>query len=227
MSDTTARVDVWTIPLDGPSPTLDVLSAAERERAARFVFDRDRRRYIAAHVAMRRILGTVLGRAPHLLAFTEGPHGKPALMDAPRVHFNLSHSDELAVLAVSPHAEVGVDLEAATPMTDADAVAEAHFSPAELAAWRQLPAPERLPGFYRLWTRKEAFIKAVGTGLSYPLERFTVDIDAEHARVLEIDGDAERAAAWSVAPLALETPYVGAVAMPVPALAVTLRSGVA
>jgi 4'-phosphopantetheinyl transferase len=208
-----ASVDLWVIPLTGATPAADVLSPTERERAARFRFDRDRARYVAAHGAMRCILGDALGRPPASLAFEVGPLGKPALADHPALHFNLSHSRDLAVLAVTTHGPVGVDVEAALPIPDSVAVAEANFSPAERAALRRLPEAERVAGFHRLWTRKEAYLKAIGTGLSHALDRFTVTSDAAAARVVEIDGDAAAGARWAVAPLVLPSPFVGAVAI--------------
>lgn len=220
----TADVKIWTIALDQPELTgVDVLSADERERAGRFRFSRDRTRYVLAHVALRRILAEATGTPPHRLAFVIGPQGKPALVGPGGPHFNLSHSDELAVLAVSTAGPLGVDVEAVRPIPEFDTVAEAHFSPAELDALRALPPGEREHGFYRLWTRKEAYLKAIGTGLSHPLHGFTVNIDHAHSRIVDVAGDADEAAAWRLPALDLPPPYVGALAMRAPAVAVSLR----
>nr|MCU0624624.1 hypothetical protein [Gemmatimonadaceae bacterium] len=113
-----ARIDLWTVDLAGPAPSEALLSPAERARADRFRFARDRHRYLVAHDAMRRILGAALGVAPGALVFDHGPQGKPALAGSPGVHFNLSHSEDLAVLAVTTRGPIGVDVEAVRPIPE-------------------------------------------------------------------------------------------------------------
>jgi 4'-phosphopantetheinyl transferase len=159
---------LWRIEL-GSAPTatgLASLDAQERARAARFVFEHDRRRYQAAHVAMRALLAeaTALGEAS-TLRFEHNAFGKPSLADAPDWHFSLSHSGDAALLAIDRAAPVGVDVEVERAMDDVDALADAHFTDAERAQLQRTPADARTRAFLLTWTRKEACLKAVGTGL--------------------------------------------------------------
>lgn len=147
------------------------LSDGERQRAARYRFAPHRRRFVVARARLRELLGARLGVPPEAVELAYGRHGKPAL--APRFaragwHFNVSHSDELAVYALSRGPEVGVDVEAVRPFPAMDRAAEQCFSPRELDAYRALGARERPLGFFRGWTRKEALLKALGLGLAAP-----------------------------------------------------------
>jgi 4'-phosphopantetheinyl transferase len=208
----TVMITLHAVPLDGaPDPAL--LAPDERERAARFVHDVHRRRFIVARAALRRILGAHLGVAPATLRFTEGAHGKPAL-DGTGLEFNLSHSHELALVAVTRDAPVGVDVEHLRPVADALGIARSHFAPSERAALAAAPADARDLVFLRGWTRKEAFIKAIGEGLSHPLDQFEVSLTDE-ARFLGIGGDPAAAARWSLFSFEPAPGYLGAVAAPV------------
>lgn len=144
------------------------LSIDERRRAAQFVFERDRRRFIAARGLLRDLLSAYVGLAANKLKFTYGPLGKPSLVTNPTlpdIHFNLAHSREHAVFAFSVQRHVGIDLEFVQENMGWEAIAERYFSSYELAALRALPEAARLNGFYRIWTRKEAYLKALGSGL--------------------------------------------------------------
>jgi len=169
------KVDVVVESLDvDEAPLRALLSPDEQERAARFVFREDRRRYIVARARLRQLLGERLGAAPGALEFVYGEHGKPAL--APRyeddLRFNLSHGEGVAVYAFADAAEVGVDVEREREIEDTEAIAERCFSPAEREACRTL-------GFLYCWTRKEAFVKALGSGLSSPLAALDVSAAPE------------------------------------------------
>ena len=171
------KVDVVVESLDvDEAPLRALLSPDEQQRAARFVFREDRRRYIVARARLRQLLGERLGAAPRALEFIYSEHGKPAL--APRyegdLRFNLSHCEDVAVYAFADAAEVGVDVEAVRRLDDADEIAMRVFSPRERVAYLRLPEGERPWGFFRCWTRKEAFVKALGSGLSHPLEDLDV-----------------------------------------------------
>lgn len=170
---------LWRIDLDAPMPPslLGLLSAAERARAERFVFVRDRLRYQAAHVGLRQLLATELSLAnPATLEFAAGLHGKPMLPVSPDLHFNLSHSGRFAVVAVAS-TSVGVDVELLRPMPDADALAVAHFSANEQRALRvHPPGVDRERAFLRGWTRKEACLKALGAGLTLDTREIEVGI---------------------------------------------------
>jgi 4'-phosphopantetheinyl transferase len=150
------------------------LSEVEWQRAHRFVFERDRRRFIAAHTALRQILGEHLSLAPAEIAFEEGPHGKPSLISQGRktCHFNLSHSADVAWLGISHDLELGVDVEVPRPVSDAIALAERHYTMAEQAVVKAAPETQRLSSFFVCWTRKEACLKAIGSGLSVAPESF-------------------------------------------------------
>lgn len=166
---------LWRIDLDQPVPTEAHarLSAEELARAARFVFPRDRQRYIAAHAALRQVLARRLGNgaepAAEPLAFVHGPHGKPALAAPAHLHFNLSHSRGVGLVALSEDCELGVDVEQIRPMNDATAMAAAYFTSAEQAALAACEADAgagaRDRAFFTCWTRKEACLKALGIGL--------------------------------------------------------------
>ena len=155
-----------------------LLSAAERERARRFAFGRDARRFIVGRARLRQLLGARLGVRPESVQLVYGARGKPALANSGRnsLRFNLSHRDHVAVYALSWGCEVGIDVEAIRPLPDADAIAARFFSRREHAAYRALDPCDQPRGFFQCWTRKEAFIKALGEGLSHPLDSFDVSL---------------------------------------------------
>jgi 4'-phosphopantetheinyl transferase len=151
------------------------LSQVEWQRAHRFVFERDRRRFIAAHTALRHILGEHLQMLPAALSFAEGPHGKPSLINAAQqhaktCHFNLSHSADVAWLGISNDLEIGVDVEVPRPVSDAIALARRNYTAAELNEVES--APDQNRAFFTCWTRKEACLKAIGSGFSVAPESF-------------------------------------------------------
>ncbi len=169
--------ELWRIDLDQhvPAAALAKLSADEVARARRFVFERDRHRFIAAHAALRQLLAQRCGQAGEGLRFVAGRFGKPALVAAD-LHFNLSHSHDTGVVALSTRDELGVDVEVVRPMPDALALAAAYFSPAEQAALAACPPAQRDRAFFVCWTRKEACLKAVGIGLDLATNGFDVGI---------------------------------------------------
>jgi 4'-phosphopantetheinyl transferase len=186
-----------------------LLSAAERQRASRFLFESDRDRYIVARACLRQLLAARLGTRPESVELVYGAGGKPAL--APwsadtELHFNLSHSDGLTIYAFAQGREIGIDVEAVRLMRHADDMAARFFSPHEHRAYQALDPCDRPLGFFQCWTRKEAFIKARGDGLSYPLARFDVSLaPREPAKILRVEdtpGDrcGWRLASWSPAP---------------------------
>jgi 4'-phosphopantetheinyl transferase len=167
-------VQLWRIDLKGPATAQDaaLLSAEELDRAARFAFDHLRQRYVLAHAALRRVLGQALSRDPASLAWQHGAQGKPSLLGGEGLHFNLSHSDEVAVLALSAHHEVGIDVEMHHAPRDAANLSQAVLTESE-RAWMLAGAPADLDRrFLCCWTRKEACIKAIGAGLSLPPQTF-------------------------------------------------------
>lgn len=175
---------LWSVELDAgaDADAQDWLSASEHERAARFVFERDARRYRAAHVELRRLLWACCGW-PRAAEFAIGEHGKPRLAQAQPHGFNLSHSGEQALIgiAVDPadDAGVGVDIELLRPLDDAGALAAQNFSVAENAALQRVPAADVARAFLNVWVRKEACVKAIGSGLSIAPASFHVGLELE------------------------------------------------
>src|SRR5262245_1116395 len=212
------EVHLWTIALERPDDLVgsleETLSADERARAERFVFPRDRRRFVVARGALRSILASYLGLAPAALAFAYGPSGKPRLAGAADLDFNLAHSHELALCAVTAGRPVGVDVEWQRPIADMLAVARTAFSPAERAALLARPEAERLPTFYRCWTCKEAYLKARGDGLTLPLDSFDVALAPDRPPALLANRlDPAEPGRWSLHVFAPAEGYVGALAV--------------
>ncbi len=162
-----------------------MLSEEERARAAQFRFAAERRRFVAAHAALRRALADETGERPDALRFTRSAFGKPSLSGGPRVHFSLSHSQAVGLLATGRRGPLGADVELLRPVPDALALAERHFTRQEAEAIAALPAGGRERAFLVCWTRKEACLKAIGLGLVLPPDRFEVGI-AEEIRSVEV-----------------------------------------
>lgn len=213
-------VHVWCLPLDLAPSEIDelraVLSADERARAERFHFERHRRRFIACRGQVRKLLAGYLETGAEQIAFRYGPQGKPALDDSPRdpgIAFNVSNSHEAALLAVARDCELGVDLEHVRVPHDFDGLAAQFFARVEVDSLREIPEDERLTAFFNCWTRKEAILKATGTGLSFPLDRVVVSLlPEEPARVVAFDDDPAAPGQWWLESLAPAPGYVGAIA---------------
>lgn len=190
-----ARFDLAVSP---PASLADLLSAEERARSARFRFPKDRHRSIYARGWLRRFLGGYLGRLNSAIRIETGPHGKPQIAGG-EVHFNVSHSGDGVLFGFSPLGPLGVDLEFVRPVDDWESIAERYFCPSEILALRQIPAASQLEGFFRCWTRKEAYLKAAGTGLSASLKSVEVSCHPEEtARIISLGGSAEAADAWAL-----------------------------
>jgi 4'-phosphopantetheinyl transferase len=191
------EVHLWRIDLQTGDAEADraLLSPAEQARADRFLDPEGRRRHVRGRAVLRRLLGQCLGTDPRALALSEGAHGKPFLGGGDDLHFNLSHSGETALVALAAGMEIGVDLEEGTRKVGAaGGVAARWFTPEEQAAWE---AEARSPAaFLRLWTRKEAVMKAHGGGLAAGMDRFSVAAPLPGSRVL-----------WPPAVLWEGTPY--------------------
>ncbi len=182
------------------SPALDLLDDEERARAARFVRDADRRRFVVSHSAVRRLLASVLGARPRDLRFEAGRHGKPRLSAPARdVRFSLSHSGDHALVALAIGRDVGVDIECWRPI-EILPLARRFFAATECARIEPLDPPARPAAFFRVWTRKESFVKATGRGLSFPLRDFDVDPDGrgDDPVVLRADGEHAPGALWTI-----------------------------
>jgi 4'-phosphopantetheinyl transferase len=192
-----------------------LLSHGERQRARRFVLGRDRRRFVVGRARLREMLGARLGRRPESIELTYGARGKPAIapgFPCPDLRFNLSHCGDLAVYAFAYGREVGVDVETVRALRDADRIAARFFSPREFREYLALRPYDRPLGFFNCWTRKEAFIKALGEGLSHPLDRFDVSLSPrEPARILRIDSTPGAERDWRMESFSPASGFVAAV----------------
>jgi len=215
-------VHVWCATLDQPATRLEqlwhTLTRDERLRADRFHFERDRRRFIAGRGLLRTILGRYLRCEPARIPLGYGPHGKPALSAMPAggltLQFNLSHSQNLVLYALTCGRRIGVDVEHIRPIPEAEHIARTLFSAREYAMLQSLPPDKRILGFFNCWTRKEAYIKAWGDGLAHPLDQFDVSlIPGEPARLLSTREDTRIAAHWSLRALTPASGYVAALAV--------------
>lgn len=214
------EIDVWRVRLDetGRLENLyDDLSPDERLRASRFHFQRDRNHFIVARGTLRVILARYLGKHPRQIQFCYSEYGKPALAGQPvkkGLDFNLSHSHELALYAVTWKRKIGVDVERIEADFATEEIAERYFSAREVAVLRALPPHMQTEAFFNCWTRKEAYIKAIGEGLSHPLDRFDVSLAPdEPAAILNLEGNPQEAAQWSLRELAPGRGYAAALAV--------------
>ncbi len=214
---------LWRVSLADPEGLVErfyaLLSDDERACADRFRFADDRRCFVISHGALRVILGYYTGRDPTRLRFDRGPHGKPALRSGHGPHFNLAHSGDLALLALSPDHEVGVDVEQWRAVADYDSIAARFFSPAEQDVLRGLPASARARAFLIGWTRKEAVMKALGLGVAQSPESIEVSLEEGRAVVLRIAG--RPAVQWTMITFAPAPGFIGALAIQAPSSALS------
>ena len=216
---------VWRASLDVTPSLLAMLEATlsteERARAARFVRIADGARYVAAHAFLRDILGRYLERRPESLRFRSGPFGKPELdregkgaSAATALQFSLSHADGLALVALTRGRRVGVDLERVEPALAEGRIPEHFLSPHEVAELRALPVDQQLDAFFACWTRKEAYVKARGDGMSLRFDSFDVTLTPGiPAALLHAPGDPNEAGRWTLWTLVVAPGYAGAVAV--------------
>jgi len=203
---------VWSLDVDADrrGRLASLLSRDERTRAARLVFDRDRERFIVGRGRLREILSQHLGIDAATLQFSYSQYQKPFL-EGSGLRFNVSHSEGVAALVVGREFDIGVDVEFVRPLKED--VAGRYFSQAEVAALAELPTDDQLGGFYRCWTRKEAVIKAIGDGLSHPLNSFDVSVETIDEPLLErLDGDVDATRHWRLAHFEPIPGFIGAVA---------------
>lgn len=215
-----AEIHLWRIGLKLPEARLaelyTTLSADEQDRAARYRFEHLRQAFVAAHGALRAILGRYLEVSPQSIQFQFNRHGKPALLAPGQAWlcFNLAHSGDLALCAATAGHEIGVDVEQIRPVDDMDKLVERFFAPGERAAFKGLSPAQKLPAFFAGWTRKEAYIKAWGQGLSLPLDEFEVSLTpgAPAALLADRHSPAE-AAQWSLCEVEAAPGYAAALAV--------------
>jgi len=206
-------VDVWRIALDQEDHALydfrRMLEQDELDRAGRFHFDKHRRHFVVARGFLRSVIARYLETQPQALRFVYGAYGKPALESEHGLRFNLSHSNEVALLAVTLDADLGVDVEHIRADFASEDIAQRFFSRAEVEIFNSLPHEERVAAFFRCWTRKEAYIKAIGKGLSQALDEFDVTLapGVEPALLRATDDDASR---WLLTDVEVGQDYAGA-----------------
>jgi 4'-phosphopantetheinyl transferase len=174
-----AEVHVWaTCSHWHGKPSVDrslaILSEQERQRASKFALDRDQHEYLVAHAMLRTMLARYLRCAPEDVAFANGHHGKPVCQNDLGYTFNLAHGQGAIVLAVTAGHDVGIDVEQVRPVSDIDGLARRFFAPDEVARLSSFDETQRDRAFFELWTRKEAYLKCLGLGLSHPLDSFEV-----------------------------------------------------
>ncbi len=213
-------VHVWRASLKQPAAKaqqlFQTLSEDERIRADRFYFERDRKHFIVGRGLLRTILGRYLAIEPKQLQFCYNHRGKPTVdvtETNSTLQFNLSHSHELVLYAVTCDRLIGIDLEYMRPTSDVEKLAERFFSPHEYAVIRSLPPSQKQEAFFNGWTCKEAYLKAIGEGLAQ-LEQVEVSlVPGEPAKLLNVNQDSQAAARWSLQSLTPASDYVAALAV--------------
>lgn len=196
-----------------------LLSPDEAERAGRFRFEPDRRSFVTTRGILRTLVGARLGIAPEAVAFGYGSAGKP---EVEGVSFNASHAGDLALIAVGS-GRIGVDVESMRPDVEMLSLARRFFTRSENQALDQLPDEELALGFYGCWTCKEAFVKAVGEGLSFELDRVEVAVHPAPPGIVSVDGDEGAAAAWTLRAVEVGPGHAAAVVVDSPGAEVVVR----
>jgi len=224
--ETVASVHVWATSLqvspDRVTEFAASLAPEERERAARFHFPIHRDRFIAGRGLLRKLLGRYLGMEPRSLQFTYGPQGKPALTrSAGLFHFNVAHSEDLLLIALTESGVVGVDVEQVRTLSDFEELVARFFSPNECSRFRSLPVEQKPAAFFNLWTRKEAWLKATGEGITHLLNQVEVSfLPAKPARLVRLPKVYRNSTSWSLYELAPRPGFAGALAIAADAPAV-------
>ena len=193
-----------------------ILSLEEKQRAERFKFKRDQDRFIIAHVLLRLVLSRYIKITPQAIAYSSNSFGKPNLKgcsDIETINFNMSHSNDHVLIAVANNLAVGVDIEWVRPIENANQIVETFFSAKEKVQFQSLSDHLKTEAFYSCWTRKEAFIKALGVGISLPLNQFSVSfLPGEPADLLEVPTTIEQPEFWTLEEFQVREGYVAAIA---------------
>ena len=212
----TGAVHVWRISLDQPDDKLDrfrrTLEPDELNRASRFHFEKHRQHFIVARGFLRSVVARYLEMQPEALRFSYGAYGKPELASEHVLRFNLSHSHEVALLAVALDAELGVDVEHIRADFASEEIARRFFSRAEVEVFNALPKEEQVAAFFRCWTRKEAYIKAIGKGLSQALDAFDVTL-APGVQAALLRAEEDNVERWWMSNVDVGEGYAGALAV--------------
>jgi 4'-phosphopantetheinyl transferase len=214
------EVHVWLASQSALSDKLPemhrLLDGDEMARAARFKRTADRRLFVASHGLLRRLIGCYTGLAPERISYRAGTLGRPQLANLDTgagLDFSLSHAGDRILCGFAIDTRIGVDLEAIAPVSDVLNLSERYFAPKEVAAISALPDSERLIGFYRCWTRKEAYLKATGEGITKALDNFSVPIAGfEGSRAIDFPHTADGPRQWRLWDIPVGAGYAGALA---------------
>ncbi len=215
------EVHVWRASLDTPQSHVrsleQTLSADERRRAERFRFQKDSAHFIVTRGILRAILARYLARDPQSLQFHYNQYGKPSLVAEPgsdALSFNVTHSRAMALYAITHNQNIGIDLEYINTEIEYEQIAERFFSPKEVSMFRAVPQHMQAKAFFNCWTRKEAYVKARGIGLSLDLNKFDVSVTpGEPAAILSIREENQNVANWSLHDLYPDLAYAAALAV--------------
>ncbi|WP_373516842.1 4'-phosphopantetheinyl transferase superfamily protein [Pricia sp.] len=211
------EIHLWHCRFDTSNDRIEafkrILSHHEKEKAGRFKFDIHREQSIISRGILRTLLGKYFEKHPRELEFGYTAYDKPYLKNESSLRFNVSHSGNRAVFGFVQDGEIGVDIEKVKNNLEVMDIAQHFFSSDEIKALEVLPLHERIAAFYRCWTRKESFIKAKGSGLSFPLTSFSVSLDAEKAEVLRTDWDTGEKAEWRMFSFEPDEGYLGALSV--------------
>ena len=212
--------DLWHLNLDPGAAEVttlaSLLSPDERSRAQRFAAERDRRRFVVARGRLRQVLGDLLGTPPGAVRLAYGSHGKPRIEDADNhldLRFNVSHTADHALLATTLGREVGVDIERVRTRVDIEGIAARFFAPGEVQRLSEVAPAQRREAFFACWTRKEAFLKAIGEGIPDRLNAFEVSLEPQRAALLRIDWDPEEVNRWDLHAIVVDAGLVAALAV--------------
>jgi 4'-phosphopantetheinyl transferase len=215
-----ADVHVWAASLDTPLEKISsyerTLSSDERNRAKQFKLDHHRKRFVAGRGILRALLSSYAEIEPAKVQLRYSPQGKPFLAGFPEdciLQFNLAHSSDLMLIAITRVCSVGVDVERVQPATEIENVAKHFFSSGEARRLSALPKEQRISAFYKIFVRKEAYLKATGAGLSDMMSQIEVSfLPYQPTRILSISGDTQAAAYWTLMELGPAAGFIGAVA---------------
>ncbi|MEJ2653676.1 MAG: 4'-phosphopantetheinyl transferase superfamily protein [Gammaproteobacteria bacterium] len=203
---------IWLVELGTPDSSwtslAPLLAEDERTKAERFHFARHQRRYILSRAALRILLGRYLGCPPRDIDFNYDTHGKPRLAGLyQRTRFNVSHTEDIMLAAFVLDREIGIDIESINHDIDCMALGRRCFSTLENQTLQSLPEHEHVDAFFRIWSRKEAYIKARGEGMSHPLQAFSVSVDKHAPRLLEHLDDDRETDRWTIIDLEVAKNY--------------------
>ena len=205
---------IWRADLDlnecFQSSFLKLLSPDEKKRAEKFRFAKDSQRFIATRGILRSLIGKYLEINPAEISFQYSEFGKPGIANNNSLQFNISHSQNIALFAFTEKFNIGIDVEFVNPNIEVKEIAARFFSTNEIKNLLALPEKQQTLGFFYCWTRKEAFIKAVGKGLSFPLDKFEVSLEPDKpAKLLAIDRQPKDVSKWSIYSLSPEPNFAG------------------